>query len=249
MELSLPIAATKLTTSKIGFKQTILEFLNFAIRPTLIQEESAMSVPQKLSYLFQLLKFKLLLLFVTIPILEYTTEAVGAVSIKMERGIWVYLTIVLFGPILEEIMFRYILRFSKSVFALFISFILGYFSYRFQEDNVQIFLGIFGSICLIPLIRYALSNIQYPIERLWNKAFPFIFHGLAIAFGLIHLSNYENISNYFLAIPLVSSQLVAGYIYGFIRMKFGLKYSIILHSAWNFTLSFVLLIDLVAKYF
>jgi membrane protease YdiL (CAAX protease family) len=87
------------------------------------------------------------------------------------------------------------------------------------------------------------------MKKLWIRSFPFLFHVFAITFGLVHLSNYSHISNYFLAIPLVSSQFVSGYVLGFVRMKFGLIYSMGLHSVWNFFAFIALFVKLIAEFF
>ncbi len=149
---------------------------------------------------------------------------------------------------MEEILFRYILRFSKSVAALVVSAFLGCVGYLFLEGSTHIGIGIMLSVFAFPIFRIGFDYVDQTIQAFWRKRFALIFHFSAIAFGLIHVTNYENVSNYLLAIPLVLSQLVSGYTLGFVRLKFGLKYSIFMHAAWNFITGFVYLIKLIRDY-
>ena len=67
------------------------------------------------------------------------------------------------------------------------------------------------------------------------NVFPKIgFYFLTIAFGLVHLSNFVITNNVIYFAPiLVAPQIVLGGYLGFIRVKFGLLYSILLHAAYN----------------
>lgn len=95
------------------------------------------------------------------------------------------------------------------------------------------------------LCKLALLPILIPIIHFTKQ----LTGAKAVGFGLMHLTNYTGISNYLFAVPLVSSQIVSGYVLGFVRMKFGFGYSVALHAAWNFVAGFGLLMGLVAKFF
>jgi len=68
-----------------------------------------------------------------------------------------------------------------------------------------------------------------------SKNIKFFYYFSAISFGLMHLFNFS--SNIYLillfSVFLVGPQIVAGFILGFIRLKYGLKYSILFHMAVN----------------
>lgn len=249
MEQTQSTPMTQENSNKIGFKFAVSELLTFAKSPTLIAENTSLITRQKFSFLIQLLKFELLLLPVLIPILLLTKKYTGAVHISVGDGLWAYLFVVIFAPVIEEILFRYPLRFKTSAFGLFLTFVSCYLSYRFLNEGIPQGAGIITSICAFPLYRYLVKLTQQPLERIWSNNFKYIFHATAIIFGLIHIFNYENITNYFFAIPLVLSQLVSGYTLGFTRLKFGLRYSILLHCIWNVTVSIALLIELITRIF
>ena len=95
------------------------------------------------------------------------------------------------------------------------------------------------------LTVFALAVIAAPIIEelifrapltLFKKplAFKIGFYFLTIAFGLVHLSNFVITNNVIYFAPiLVAPQIVLGGYLGFIRVKFGLLYSILLHAAYN----------------
>ena len=239
---------TTWTTPKNDFKTCVKEFLDFVKNPSYINQNTTMILQEKVSFINQLLKFKALLLIVILPLIIYAKRFTGASRYDLPDTWTTYLYIVMIAPILEEFVFRYGLRYSKTIIAC-ITWIPIYYvlKYTISENNLPLAIGL--SLLLTLIIRFALTPFDVQLEKLWIRVFPFFFHVFAITFGLIHLSNYSNISNYFLAIPLVSSQIVSGYVFGFIRMKFGLIYSMGLHSAWNFFTSIALFVELIAKFF
>ena len=68
---------------------------------------------------------------------------------------------------------------------------------------------------------------------------------MAFIFGYIHIFNYELITNVLLFSPiLIGPQIFMGFYLGYIRIKFGLVYSICLHAMYNFILVTPFLIGL-----
>jgi len=64
--------------------------------------------------------------------------------------------------------------------------------------------------------------------------FPWIFYGLTLAFALVHLSNYPNILEIWPLAPLlISPQLNIGIFLGFIRIRYGLLWSVLFHAVYN----------------
>ncbi len=248
MELMLTSENATWTTPKIDFKTCVKEFLDFVKNPSYMNQGATMILNEKISFIKQLLKFKALLLIIILPILIYTKRLTGASYNDLPDTWTTYLSIVIIAPIMEEIIFRYGLRYSKTILACLIWIpIYWIVKHTVPQSNLPLSIGL--SLLSIPIIRFAMKPFDAQLEKLWIRGFPFLFHVFAITFGLIHLSNYSNISNYFLAIPLVSSQFVSGYVLGFVRMKFGLIYSMGLHFVWNFFATITLFVELIAKFF
>lgn len=73
--------------------------------------------------------------------------------------------------------------------------------------------------------------------------FRYFFYASALLFGLVHIFNFEASPHLLYMAPiLVAPQLVMGFFLGYIRIKLGLRWSILLHAAHNT----VLLVPLVA---
>lgn len=248
MELMLTTEKTNWFTLTTYFKTCVKEFLDFVKNPSYMNQDATMILNEKISFIKQLLKFKALLLIIILPILIYTKRLTGASYNDLPDTWGTYVAIVIIAPIMEEIIFRYGLRYSKTILACLTWLpIYWLLKYTVSESNFMMAMGL--SFLSIPVMRFAMKPFDVQLEKLWIRGFPFLFHVFAITFGLVHLSNYSHITNYFLAIPLVSSQIVSGYVLGFIRMKFGLVYGMGLHSVWNFFTSIALFVELIAKYF
>lgn len=67
-----------------------------------------------------------------------------------------------------------------------------------------------------------------------GKQFKIAFYVFAIVFGFVHITNYEISTNVLLLSPiLVLPQTLLGFYLGFIRVRFGLLWSMALHAVYN----------------
>ena len=67
-----------------------------------------------------------------------------------------------------------------------------------------------------------------------SKVFKFAFYGFALLFGYVHISNFEISTNVLLFSPiLVAPQIYLGLVLGYIRVRFGLLWSILMHAVYN----------------
>ena len=249
MELTFTPANVSWNRPKSQYKQMVHEFLNYVKNPNYNVEESTLTLQNKIASIKQLLKFKLSILPIILLLILITKKLTGAESVEWDKNWTNYLMIVAFAPIFEELTFRYALRYSKTAIAIMLVMVVWLIARFTVKSNQDIALIVGIAFALIPAIRIAIKPFGNQLEKQWIRCFPFIFHFAAITFGLMHLTNFEHINNYFLAIPLVSSQLVSGYVLGFTRMKFGLIYSMGLHAVWNFITSLPILIMLISKLF
>ena len=77
-----------------------------------------------------------------------------------------------------------------------------------------------------------------------RKYFKIAFYGIGFFFALVHIFNFEINENVILFSPLlVAPQFFLGLIFGFIRIRFGLIWSIFLHSSYNGLLILLLLLS------
>jgi hypothetical protein len=76
-----------------------------------------------------------------------------------------------------------------------------------------------------------------------SNYFPTVLYISTIAFGLVHISNFELTTQVLLLSPLlVAPQISIGFLLGYIRVKFGLFWSIALHASYNMVLTIPLLL-------
>jgi len=82
----------------------------------------------------------------------------------------------------------------------------------------------------------SLSNTQIA-KRIWVTYFHYFFYFTALVFAIVHIGNYSNtgILFYIMAPLLVVPQFIIGISLGYIRLKLGFVWSILLHGLYNFT--------------
>lgn len=67
-----------------------------------------------------------------------------------------------------------------------------------------------------------------------SSLFPLAFYLSCLVFGLVHLSNFENGSSMIWWAPLlVAPQIIMGFFLGFIRVRLGLIFAILMHMGHN----------------
>jgi len=82
----------------------------------------------------------------------------------------------------------------------------------------------------------SLSKTQIA-KHFWVTYFHFFFYFTALVFAIVHIGNYSNtgILFYLMAPLLVIPQFIIGISLGYIRLKLGFVWSILLHGLYNFT--------------
>ncbi|PLX27867.1 hypothetical protein C0583_01360 [Candidatus Parcubacteria bacterium] len=167
-----------------------------------------------------------------------------------------------FGPIIEEMTFRLVLRYSPINFSFFLLFVFLLFSQsdnivgRFIQENFIIlersmgwYLFLFVAFVLFCLIGIAMaqaiksSKFSIVLEYIFENYFVYIFYSLACIFAFLHIFNYYNLDNFWLLMPvLVAPQFVIGLILSYIRMRYGITWSIFYHILHNSLISIPVLV-------
>ncbi|TCP26808.1 hypothetical protein EV195_102150 [Tenacibaculum skagerrakense] len=101
-----------------------------------------------------------------------------------------------------------------------------------MEQYPKIFI-FFLAVILAPVLEELI--FRAPLTLFYNKNyFKPAFYVFAILFGLVHITNFTITTNVLLLAPiLVLPQTILGGYLGFIRVKFGLAWSILLHATYN----------------
>lgn len=91
----------------------------------------------------------------------------------------------------------------------------------------------FLAIILAPLFEELFFRAPITLFH-GKKTFKIAFYAFALLFGLVHLTNFNITTNVLLLAPiLVAPQTILGGYLGFIRVRFGLQWSILLHACYN----------------
>ncbi|MFZ6761027.1 CPBP family intramembrane glutamic endopeptidase [Undibacterium sp. Ji50W] len=152
-----------------------------------------------------------------------------------------WLGLILFAPIIEELIFRAGLRAPK--YSLFICPPL--LALVFQSPKSAMVLAIV--ICAIAIIDFfvrkradseAKAELQFTRGRNYLRRFPWIFWFYSLFFGLAHVSNYIfSGTPSFLMLIIVSPQLLVGLALGYLRLRNGILSGMILHALFNFSVA------------
>jgi len=159
-------------------------------------------------------------------------------DIEIESIMKSILLVVFLAPIYEEIIFRGLLVFKRKNLVLF-----------FIVSAILLFISIFRqkyivAIVLASLIVFLISSlVVFGVKRMKgfiDNRFAVFYYSSSVLFGLIHIFNFSGNVKYMIifAIFLTAPQIIMGFVNGFLRIKYGLIYSIIFHIFVN--TSFVL---------
>jgi membrane protease YdiL (CAAX protease family) len=138
---------------------------------------------------------------------------------------------ILLAPIVEELLFRLILVFNKKnlTILIFTTFImLGFFIIK---ENI-LKMAIFFLLILTFVFIYKYINQCRSYFIMYYKLFFFLIAGL---FAFLHFFNFIGISvsNLIFLPILVIPQFILGLLLGYIRISYGLIYSIFFHMLIN----------------
>ena len=167
-----------------------------------------------------------------------TTFTQNFKNIANKFGHFKFFFVVIYVPALEELIFRLPLKIKTS----FISFSLGMllyslfgFSYtHFEITLLKPYLGVLLFLVSLPLaLNFILKKLN--VVELIIKNYKVYFYLLATGFALVHIGNFKPINyNLIFLYPFyVLPQFVMGVSMGYVRNKYGLQYSLLLHSLIN----------------
>ena len=224
-----------------SFGLTVSEFGAFLRRPN-VEVHTEVSIREKLGtgiWLF-VLSIAVTMIFgaLALPVILSTNLTTGGQLNQAISGpFWsIILSLVIIGPIIEEIIFRGWLSgvwraVLASAFGLAVIYggsavLAPYLSAGGVTKPLVLVAGAMG-------ILVALSPLDNGRRILgFDRLFPIIFYAQAFAFGTLHFQNYAASSPLialFATLPLVA----CGLIWGYARVRLGLASAIILHSAYN----------------
>ena len=103
-------------------------------------------------------------------------------------------------------------------------------------DTMPAIVILFAAVVVAPLLEELFFRAPLGLFKT-SPYFKLAYYASFVLFGLVHISNFPNIDGYYWLIPvLVAPQLFAGIYLGFIRVKLGLVWSMLLHAIHNLVL-------------
>lgn len=147
---------------------------------------------------------------------------------------WLLLAGALFlGPLMEEITFRMQLRYLWTNL-IFLAFICGALLSTWTGTQWAYLVSPPVFVLLYVLYRFNLAGSISRKHQFRKKYFPFYFHFTAISFAYFHWGNFSSEAA-LLPFGLIYTlpQLACGLLFGYVRMRYGLLYSIVLHCCYN----------------
>lgn len=173
----------------------------------------------------------LLAVLVVISLVPNVQESNNLLDTVDGMPVWYLpLTAVVVAPVLEETIFRLPLRPSWLNLALPVAIFVPAFSGALPMPGLLILLLI--AIALLAIFSKKQSPKSRSLQTFYNRYSRFIFYGIALLFGIIHIGNYDAEVWSFLPI-LVFPQIVIGLILGFVRLRYGLAWGMLLHAFHN----------------
>ncbi len=218
--------------------KTFSAYWQFLKKPQLLKVSNHKKVIQSdfLWLLLLNLSFALVLTLVSLLLTHFKLiNEYDSIDLIKEFGVFgSILFMCVFAPFLEEYTFRWHLRkrYASIYFILFA--ISGIIISHLQNGYIGFSVFLLFLFIAIYLHHRLKKLSQIRKQKLWQAFFPFVFYLSAVIFGLIHLSNYKGLT---LKDPTfifyISSQTLGGLSLGYIRIKHGLKYSILYHAVFN----------------
>lgn len=148
------------------------------------------------------------------------------------------ITYILLFPLIEEFAFRGIFS-LKNRYYLFFSWLSNLIVVYVIVKNVWflVFYGFFLSVlCLVLMLRNCLRK---RFRKFVQRYFVYFLVFTSLAFGLMHLSNYDqiNLQTFLKVLP----RILSGFYLGYIANKYGIFYSCTMHGVNN-VIPFILLL-------
>ncbi len=153
---------------------------------------------------------------------------------KSQPKIWEAIFLI---PILEETLFRFLLKPTRKNIIYYVIILSFPLVINLLKDKF-LYALIFVFLTLIPLILLLKRSYLKKVQKYFLKHFALFFYLSCLVFGLVHVTNFHpfSLTVLMLAPLLTLPQLFAGTVFGYIRMKYGIVYSVLFHFLINFPL-------------
>ena len=142
-------------------------------------------------------------------------------------------------PVLEEFVFRSLIKPNNKSIAIFFSGLVGLILYIFlgATSNIYLLIAILLTAIIITYVLAINRGKKYfndLVIKAFHKNYIAILTITSIIFGLLHCFNYASLTEINIAVLLLAfPRVVTGFLYGIFKIRNGLKWSIALHIMKN----------------
>lgn len=206
------------------------------------QNRSGLEPRLKIKRTLQLYLYKVLITSSLVLLINsfLSIENAGVANFKANNTpLMVLLYGALLTPLVEELLFRLSLT-PKPVYlaitgGLFTLYIIstGFYDIPLFRVDSSFPLRLGLSLIVGFSVFYWVKKHTNRMERVWSLNFRWILYLSAFGFGFMHSSNYETTALVLLAI-LTFPHCISGLFFGFVRVRYGFRYSLLFHSINNF---------------
>jgi len=221
----------------------IKQLWNFLLNPTPEQESS--------NFITKLIRFLVVLginvAAVTIVLgIQYGFKNFGLIDVDIlpvidktnfSVQLGLLLSTIFIIPIIEELVFRLHLVPQKQNIKISVIIFIVYLTAELVFRSKSIFaISIISSLGGVLLIGYIVFNkrIDDGIKEVWKNKFRSVFYITALVFGCIHIMNHKlSVTNLIFASLIVAPQIILGLNAGYLRVKSGFKWGLLLHIVHN----------------
>jgi len=190
----------------------------------------------KVSKLFKLLGFCIITSIILGIIIYGITDITGLERNKMfEKSKYLVIIGFLVIPFFEEVVWRLLLKPTKSNFFLAVGVLLIYIIIQLLRQKYYLCIMFTAYLLSLIVIR---QFFKEHIKKIFISHFKWFFWASCVFFGLIHAFNFKGNLVWIITLaPLLGSpQIISGSIIGYIRMNYGFIYGVIFHVLLNSTI-------------
>ncbi len=214
-------------------RQVWTQFTQYLGRPQLIAS-SGLRAGGAGAVFWSMAMLHLLVMLSLVPVLSawQSYSGVGGASAfaKIPQNILLLLTVA-FAPVLEEVIFRGWLTGKPRALWLLGAGVVSLVPLLFAAQHPLETSAMLLAAWLIMLVGWFKLRRRSEAPRWFVRHFALVFYGAVLAFGLLHVSNYEHPG--LATLPMILPQLWCGLALGFVRMRIGLPAAILLHALSN----------------
>ncbi len=219
-----------------AFRTTLQDFAAFLARPRLLEPAGLRNGADWRGWGTMLALYLAGLLFALGPLIrlwQVSFDLPSPAAFDQFKAATLLPLVVLAAPIGEEIVFRgWLTGRPRALWLVLCAMLAAVLAVAMVRHVAEAAAG----IVLLAVLAAALAGWTVLRKRrrapAWfERAFPVLFYLSVVIFALSHLANHDRVG--LVMLPLVLPQLWAGLVLGFVRMRFGLPASMLLHALAN----------------